>query len=164
MTILLRENKKNTTKITPKRRLNSLPFFCRLILLTQKKKRHRKKRQRMGTSMPLLTKRINLLFESWEKEFLEEVPLILDLRARNYGKGPHNGTIRVGPLWYEWRRRLCLFYISLQMLNLASSSIKWAEECSVAMKVGPTLLNDRQDNRHNTSIKPGTTLSLQIQK
>ena len=162
MTILLRE-KKITTKTTPKRRLLSALFFFVIILLTQKKK-PQKKSQRMGTSMALLTKRINLLFESWEKEFLEEVPLILDLRARNYGKGPHNGTIRAGPLWYEWRRRLCLFYISLQMLILASSSIKWAEECPVAMKGGPTLLNDRQDNRHNTSLKPGTTLSLQIQK
>ena len=163
MTILLRE-KKITTKTTPKRwTCPSCSFFFVIILLTQKKE-HRK--WSIGREPPCfrLTKRINLLFESWEKEFLEEVPLILDLRARNYGKGPHNGTIRAGPLWYEWRRRLCLFYISLQMLILASSSIKWAEECPVAMKGGPTLLNDRQDNRHNTSLKPGTTLSLQIQK
>ena len=37
------------------------------------------------------------------------------------------------------------------MLILASSSIKWADECPRREEGGPTLLNDRQDNRHNTS-------------
>ena len=157
MTILLRE-KRSPPKLHQREDLSSMPF-CHNITYT---KRHRKKRQRMGTSMPLLTKRINLLFESWEKVFRGSSSNTRS-KGEELWKGPHNGTIQVGPLWYEWRRRLCLFCISLQMSTLASSSIKWAEGAPSRWR-GPTLLNDRQDNRHNTSLKPGTTLSLQIQK